>query len=452
MRLLLLLRALLAVCLIAAAIVATRYSRRIRPITYIAHTSDAPPFDSTYSLSFTAAALFNPRNLHAVDPSSVTLVLFCHSTYSSIHAISNLVTNHQVMVVCPSSAASAAIAFVRSALPHTNTTTYTSDKPGEFFSLMQAACEAPTPWVVLLDHNFDRFATFLATLLHPYNIPVALGVYGDLLQESSHRGFLRPALFAEPPFAIKRDILCQALQGLPNGIDLSLALGIRLLGLSALGYSALLLPKGEHIRPTPRKWTRQVHNVMRRMARGEIKSITYMAILPDLVSLLAFQRTICRMASYGHTVHLFLHGMKHSPSRPTWLMTGTCRLRYSASDSLTSILQWSQPLSPDVIITLPFPDQTSSLFPVLLQHTHPMAQILSLSPSDIPNSEWFAALTLQEWKRRFRLYRSIPLFVLTPTLRNRLARSTHPARSDNKQPPGVSHPPPPLSDSSFVFW
>ena len=407
--LLLLLRALLAVCLVAAAILATRYSiysSRIRPITYTTPTGDTPPLDLTYS----AAALFNPRNLRVVDASSVTLVLFCHSTYSSIHVISNLVTDHQVMVVCPTSAASAAIAFVRSALPHTNVTTRTSNKPGEFFSLLQAACGASTPWVVLLDHNFDRFATFFTTLLHPYDIPVALGAYGDFLQESSHYGFLRPALFAEPPLAIKRDILCQALQGLPNGIGLSLALGIRLLGLSALGYGALLLPNAEHIEPTPGKWTRQVHNVVRRIARGEIESITYLVILPDLVSLLAFQRTICRMALYGHTIHLLLHSLKHPPSRSTWLLTGTCRLRYSTSDSLTLVLQWSQPLSPDVIITLSFPDQTSFLLPVLLKHAHPMAQILSLSPSDLPNSEWFAALTLQEWKRRPRFTRCFWLY------------------------------------------
>ena len=311
------------------------------------------------------------------------------------------------MVVCPTSAASAAIAFVRFALPHTNITTHTSDEPGEFFSLLQAACGASTSWVVLLDHHFDRFGTFFATLLHPYDIPVALGVYGEHLQESSHYGFLRPALFAEPPFAIKRDILCQALQGLPNGIDLSLALGIRLLGLSALGYGALLLPNAERIKPTPGKWTRQVHNMVRRVARGEIESITYMVILPDLVSLLAFQRTICRMAFYGHTIHLLLHSLNHSPSRSTWLMTGTCRLRYSTTDALTFVLQWSQPLSPDVIITLSLPDQASSLLPALLRHTHPMAQILSLSPSDLPNSEWFATLTLQEWKRRFRISRYI---------------------------------------------
>lgn len=409
MRLLLLLRALLAVCLVAAAILATRYSiysSRIRPITYTTPTGDTPPLDLTYS----AAALFNPRNLRVVDASSVTLVLFCHSTYSSIHVISNLVTDHLVMVVCPTSAASAAIAFVRSALPHTNITTRTSDKPGDFFSLLQAACGASTPWVVLLDHNFDRFATFFTTLLHPYDIPVALGAYGNFLQESSHYGFLRPALFAEPPLAIKRDILCQALQGLPNGIGLSLALGIRLLGLSALGYGALLLPNAEHIEPTPGKWTRQVHNVVRRIARGEIESITYLVILPDLVSLLAFQRTICRMALYGHTIHLLLHSLKHPPSRSTWLLTGTCRLRYSTSDSLTLVLQWSQPLSPDVIITLSFPDQTSFLLPVLLKHAHPMAQILSLSPSDLPNSEWFAALTLQEWKRRPRFARCFWLY------------------------------------------
>jgi hypothetical protein len=127
-----------------------------------------------------------------------------------------------------------------------------------------------------------------------------------------------------------------------------------------------------------------------------------MVILPDLVSLLAFQRTICRMAFYGHTIHLFLYGLEHFTSRSDWLMTGTCRLRYSTGDSLISVLQWSQPLSPDVIITLYFPDQTSSLLPVLLRHTRPMAQIITLSPSDLPNSEWFAALTLQEWKRRFR--------------------------------------------------
>jgi rhodanese-related sulfurtransferase len=405
MRLLLLLRVLLAVCLIAAAILAARYSRRIRPITYIARTADTPPDDPSYFLSFTTAALFNPRNLAVVDPSSVTLVLFCRSTYSSIRAISNLVTSHQVMVVCPSSAASAAIASVRSALPHTNVTAHTQEKPGGFFSLMQAACEAPTPWVVLLGHNFDRFATSFAALLHPYDIPVALGVYGVPLRESSHHRFLRPALFAEPPFAIKRDTLCQALQGLPNGIDPSLALGIRLLGLSALGYGALLLPKGEHIKPTPGKWTRQVHNIVRRISRGEIESITYMVIFPDLVSILAFQRTICRIASYGHTIHLLLHSLRHPPSHSAWLMTGICRLRYSASNSLTSVLQWSQSLSPDVVITLPFPDQSSSLLPVLLRHTHPMAQILSLSPSDILNSEWFAALTLQEWKRRFRFSR-----------------------------------------------
>jgi len=402
MRLLLLLRALVAVCLVAAAILVTRYSRRIQPITYITRAGEIPPFDFSYPLSFTAAALFNPRNLRLVDPSSVTLVLFCHSTYSSIRAISNLVTNQQVMLVCPDSAASAALAFVRSALPYTNITAYTSDKPRDFFSLLQAACEAPTPWVVLIGHSFDQFTTFLATLLNPYDIPVALGVYGDLLPGSSHHGFLRPALFAEPPLAIRRDILCQALQGLPNGIDLSLSLGIRLLGLSALGYGALLLPKGEHIKPTPGKWTRQVHNVMRRITKGEIESITYIVILPDLVSLLAFQRTICRMAAYGHTTHLLLYGPKHFPSHSNWLMTGTCRLRYATSDSLTSVLQWSQHLSPDVIITLCFPDQTSSLFPVLLRHTHPMAQILSLSSSDLPNSEWFATLTLQEWKRRFR--------------------------------------------------
>ena len=412
MRLLLLFRAfLLVVCLVAAAILSSRYSRRIQPVMPITRADDTRSLNLSYSLSFNAATLLNPRNLRLVDPSSVTLVLPCYSTYSLIRPISILVTKHQVAVVCPSSAASSALALIRSALPHTNITAHTSDKPEDLFSLLQVACEVPTPWVVL-GQNFDQFATFLVTLLHPYDIPVALGVRGHPLQGLSHHGFLRPALLAGPPFAVKRNILCQALQGLPNNGDLSLALGIRLLGLSALGYGAQLLPNGEHVKPTPGYWTRQVHNMMRRISRGEIEGITYLIILPDLISLLAFQRTVCRMAVYGHIIHLLLYDLKHFPSRSNWLMTGTCRLRYSTSDSLTSVLQWSQPLSPNVVIALSPSNRTSSLLQVLLRYTHPMAQILTLSPSDLPNAEWLATLTLQEWKRRscFPLYLGLYYF------------------------------------------
>jgi hypothetical protein len=403
MRLLLLLRTLLlAVCLVAAVILSTRYSTRIQPIARI---DDSRPFNSPYSLSFNAAAWLNLRNLRLVDPSSVTLVLSCHSTtYSSMRAISNLVTKQQIIIVCPASTASATHALVRSALPHTNITARTSDRPGDFFSLLQAACDASTSWVVLVDRNFafDQFVTSLAALLQPYDIPVALGIHGYLLQQSPHRGLLRPALFVHPPFAVKRKTLCQALQGLPNDVDLSLALGIRLLGLSTLGYGALILPNREPVKSTPGNWSEHVHNLLRRITRGEIESITSMVVLPDLASLLAFQRTLCRMAFYGHTIHLFLYDLKHLSSRSNWFMTGTCWLRYSTSHSLTSAMQWSRPLSPDVIITLSSSDRTYSLLPALLRHTHPMAQTLALSPSDLPNAEWLATLTIQEWKRRLR--------------------------------------------------
>ena len=452
MRLPLLLRALLlAVCLVGAAILSSRYSRRIQPITPITRTDDTRSLNLSYPLSFNAATLLNPRNLQLVDPSSVTLVLPCYSTYSFIRSVSTLITKHQVAVVCPSSTASAALALIRSALPYTNITAHTSDKPEDLFSLLQVACEVPTLWVVLFGQNFDRFATFLATLLHPYDIPVALGIRGHPLQELSHHGFLRPALLAEPPFAVNRNILCQALQGLPNNIDLSLALGIRLLGLSALGYGALLLPNVEHVKPTPGHWTRQVQNMMRRISRGEIESITYLIILPDLISLLAFQGTVCRMAVYGHTIHLLLYDMKYFPSRSNWLMTGTCRLRYSTSDSPTSVLQWSQPLSPDVMIALSPPTRTSHLLQVLLRYTHPTAQILTLSRSDLPDAEWLATLTLQEWKRRlcFPLY--LGLYQSHRPEHDRLARSAHPPRSDNEQPTGIPHPPPPLSESGNIL-
>lgn len=399
MRLFLLRVFLLAVCLVAAATLSSRYSRRIQPIMPITSTNENRSLNLSYSLPFKAAALLNPRNLRLVDPSSVTLVLSCYSTSSLIRSVSILVTKHQVAVVCPS-AASAALDLVRSALPHTNITVHASDKPEDLFSLLRTACDVPTPWVVLPGQDLDQFTRFLATLSRPYDIPVALGIRGHLLQGVSHHGFLRPALLAGPPFAIKRNILCQALQGLPNNSDISLALGIRLLGLSALGYGALLLPNGEHVKPTPGQWTRQVHNMMRRISRDEIESITYLVILPDLISLLAFQRTVCRMAVYGHTIHLLLYDMKHFPSRSNWLMTGPCRLRYSTSDSLASVLQWGQPLSPDVIIALSPPTQTSPLPQVLLRYTHPMARMLTLSPSDLPKAEWLATLTLQEWKRR----------------------------------------------------
>ena len=69
---LLLLRALLAVCLISAAILATRYSRRIRPTTYITRTADIPPFDPSFSLSFTTAVALLTCNLPVGDPSSGT--------------------------------------------------------------------------------------------------------------------------------------------------------------------------------------------------------------------------------------------------------------------------------------------------------------------------------------------------------------------------------------------
>ncbi|EJU03554.1 hypothetical protein DACRYDRAFT_105713 [Dacryopinax primogenitus] len=302
---------------------------------------------------------------------------------------------------------------------------------------LHVAAKSTKDYVVILDEkgSHDISPEILASLLSPKALPYPVGPRGASFSptnisctEHTYDTYA-PVAFLVPPLVVPTSLL-QELEGAirMNDFRVWFSLGERTARLTGQAFGGLahtpfstlasptshapewcsrakeqVLEPGTNNNLNPRQIVFDRYRAFQMKQEGHKPDLPIGIILANVEELTAFAFTICRMASRGRAIRIYLYDEPSYPHGARAASLGGCHLHYDVREKETATIDQLQSwlsrncISPSVVLhTIRHADETLLLGLVRIYTTSSASTIIWLPFQDLPVSGWIAELSTEE--------------------------------------------------------